>query len=87
MIDGIAILIQAIAWVVLVILYLRQGKENEKLKERLDITVMKNQAKDDVIIDKIQNLQLPFLLRDNTELKMGYDKAKSDVIKLIEEAN
>ncbi len=44
MLDGIAIIIQALAWVGLVVLYLRKAKENEELKKQLDIKIMEIQS-------------------------------------------
>ena len=44
MLDGIAIIIQALAWVGLVTLCLRRGKEIEELKKQLDIKVMEIQS-------------------------------------------
>lgn len=43
MIDSIGLIIQALAWVGLVCLYLRKDKENQDLKEQLDVKVMEIQ--------------------------------------------
>jgi len=44
MLDGIAIIIQSLAWIGLVVLCLRRGKEIEELKKQLDIKVMEIQS-------------------------------------------
>lgn len=85
MIDGIAILLMMIGFCCMFYAYLRCRKENEALREKLDTSVMKEQAREKVLVEKIKDMQLPFLVRDNTNLKTGFDVAKTQAIKLVKE--
>lgn len=85
MLDGIAILAVMFGLVFMIVAYLKCRKENEVLREKLDIEVMKGQAREEVLMEKIEKMQLPFLARDNTNLKTGFDVAKNKAIKLVKE--
>lgn len=85
MLDGIAILAVMFGLVFMIVAYLKCRKENEALREKLDISVMKEQAREKVLVEKIRDMQLPFLARDNTNLKTGFDVAKTKAIKLVRE--
>lgn len=85
MIDGIAILAVMFGLVFMITAYIKCRKENEALREKLDIKVLEEQAREKVLVEKIRAMQLPFLVRDNTNLKTGYDIAKKEIIKLMQE--
>lgn len=87
MLDGIAVLLMMIGFCCMLYAYLKCRKENEALREKLDIKVLEEQAREKVLVEKIEGMQLPFLVRDNTELKTGYDIAKKEIIKLMQEAD
>lgn len=84
MLDGIAILAVMFGLVFMITAYLRCRRENEALREKLDIKVLEEQAREKVLVEKIRAMQLPFLVRDNTNLKTGFDVAKTKAIKLIQ---
>lgn len=85
MIDGIAILAVMFGFCFMLYAYLKCRKENETLREKMDISVMKEQAREKVLMEKIEGMELPFFARDNTSLKTGYDLAKKVIIRIMQE--